>query len=228
MARAKEFAANPNPAMVLIAKVLEAVRGKQKLSDQDRYEKFAPGEHHMVGTLNYDIVFTKGLDSIADRAYGTPIDTILLLAFHYAGALRGHFVRAAMVCKEIRLAELEGAEDEEGNVTPRPYHDVTYTFKNVVPCKGKRKHKIVVETITIPADEIAAEADRLAMKLTGLDEEATQEAQELRELFQEQIKDCQSKLKVPRNYEGPINLEDVRKFQVIPGLPVEGQQEAAA
>ena len=220
MARAKEFDAVPDPAMVLIAKVLDATRNKQKLSDPKRYPgAFPVGEHRLIGTLEYDIAFTKGMDTTADRFYGVPIDTVLLLAFHYCGALREHFARAAAVCIEMRKAELEGPNGEDGE--PRPYQDVTFTFPEVA--KGKKK--IVNKTITIPASEIQKEADRIAGKLTGVDEEETAWEQELRKLYQQQIDICAKSLKVSRKYEGPINLEDV-SLTVHPDMVVV-QAEAA-
>ena len=225
MARAKAFDAVPDPALAIICKVLDASRDKQKLGDAKRY-KFEPGDHHIVGTLDYDIRFTKGIDSETDRFKGTPLDSIFLLMFHMSGAARRYAMTAAMVLRELRLAELEGPDAKEGG-EPRPYRDVVFTFKNVIPRQGRRKARIEEETVTVPAAEVQAWGDLLAEKLVGIDEDAKKEDQELRTLYQEQIADCQSKLKVGVDYSGPINLEDV-SLALHPGMVVEGLQRASA
>jgi hypothetical protein len=76
---------------------------------------------------------------------------------------------------------------------------VQYTFTNDDGSKEK---------VVITAKEIEAEADIIAGKLTGLDEETTKKEQHRRELIQESIADCTAKLKVDRKYEGPVNVED--------------------
>lgn len=203
MPRAKEFNAAENPVFVVLAKVLDATRNKQKLSDRDRYKgdpSLEPGQHRARGKLDFDVTYTVGEDAEAMRSYGTPIDSILLYAFLLSGALREHFIRAAMVLKEIRTAELEG-EDEQH---PRPYQDIDYTFKRIVTQRGKRR---LVETpVHIPADQVAEAADLIAGKLTG------EETDEDRALVLEQVADCLAKLKVKRKYDGPINLEDIEQF----------------
>lgn len=224
MARAKEFEVQFDPAFAIIAKVLEAKRSKRSLGDIKEYPgAFGPGEHRIVGTVDYDIAFTKGIDSNADRFYGVPMDTILLLAMHYCGAMREYMMRAAHVVIELRKAELEGTE-VDGQIVPRPYQEVRYTFPRIV--ENKRGFKIVEEEVVIPAEEVAKEADMIAGKLVGLDEESTAREQKRRALIQDQIALCAAKLKVSRPYEGPINIEDV-KMAVHPGMVVEGQAEAA-
>lgn len=189
--RAKEFDVEPDPAFCILAKVFDATRNKSKLSDRELYTKYlTPGEHHLVGTLNYDVQFSVGEKTQTDRFYGTPIDEILSLAFYYCGALREHFVRAAMIVKELRTAELEGKDGK-----PRPYQDVSFTFKQ----KADNKKGYVVVNRTIPAAVVAAEAKRIADKVFGDDEEEST-------LVQEQVADCCSKLKVKREYDGPINI----------------------
>ena len=198
MARSKQFDVEPDPVLCVLAKVLDATRDKAKLSDRDRYD-FVPGEHRVQGNLDYDISFTVGEDAEAARYYGMPIDTVMLLAFHYAGVLRKHFARATASVKELRMAELECGEDG----TPRPLKDVHYTFLDV---DGDEPQEL---QFTIPAAQVQAEADLIALKLVGKDPLQDKKEQDRRAAFQAQIADCFGKLKVMRKYVGPINLGEV-------------------
>jgi len=189
--RAKAFEIESDPVMCILAKLFDATRGGSKLSDRELYpEDLTPGEHRFVGTLDYDIQVSIGDKTKTARYFGTPIDSILSLAFYYSGALREHFIRAAMIVRELRMAELEGKDGE-----PRPYKDVVFTFQR----KADNKRGYVEVKTTIPAKIIAAEAKRITDKVFGEDDEEST-------LVQQQVADCLGKLKVEREYDGPINI----------------------
>ena len=204
MGKKAEFSVEPSAALCAISKVLGAKRQGETVAEKSR-KLLHPGEYRLQGSLCYDMLVTVGEDAEAARYYGVPIDSILLLAFHFSGALREHYIKAAMVCKEITLAEMES----------RPVQAVTYEFPRVV--EGKRgKCKTEMVEVVISAEEVAEQADIIAGKLVGLDEEETKAEQQKRKLFQEQIAWCGSKLKVMRKYEGPINVEEAT-FNVVEG-----------
>lgn len=188
MARAKEFNIEQDAALCLLAKVLEAKRGGVSLSDRNLYKNdLTPGDHRFTGHIDFDVSFTVGEDATAARYYGTPLDAILSLAFYYSGALREHFIRAAMIVREIRSAELD----------ERPIRGIAFSFKR----KADNKQGYTTVKTTIPASLIMAEAERIANKLYGEDEEEAT-------ITQQQVADCTGKLKVERKYEGPINIVD--------------------
>ena len=188
MGKKNTFTAEPNPVLCALAKVLEAKRDGENLVDKSR-KLMQPGQYRLQGQLIYDMLVNVGEDSNAARFFGVPIDSILLLSLHYCGALRKHFFRAAKVVVELRTAELED----------RKVCDVQYDFTN---------DDGTVESITISAKEIKEQADVIAGKLVGTDEETTKAEQQRRALIQQAIAEASARLKVVRKYQGPVNVEE--------------------
>lgn len=202
MGRKQEAFAKPNLAFLILSKVFGAKRGGVSLDDRMQYAlqgELAPGEHRIAGSLDFDVGFTVGENTQANRPYGVPVDSILLLAFLYAGALRPAFLRAALIVREIRTAELE----------ERPVQAIDFTYDDIVTegagYATAKKH------IHVDAVDVAHEAVRLGLKLNGEWPAFTDDPNEAqyRTLMAEQISNCLASVKVLRPYDGPINLVDV-------------------
>jgi hypothetical protein len=206
MAKAKEpkapkrvpFNAEPNEIYLILAKILEAKRDGKSLADRDQYNPQV-GTHHLEGILQFNVDYTVGEDTTTMRSYGVPMDTVLMLAFLYAGAFRPQLLRAACVVKEIRTAELE----------ERRVRSIRFTYDGGV--------------VRVSAMQVAREATRLGLRLIGVypvfaDDPAECER---RETAAQIMADCLTSIKVSRPYAGPINPEQVT-------LNVLGAMEAAA
>ena len=199
------FDAEPNVAFLVLSKALSAKRQGKTLADRNCYKsELSVGDHHISGTVNFDIDFTVGEDTEAARYYGVPVDSTLLVAFYYSAAVREHFVRAAHVMREIRTAELECEETGK----KRPYNDVAYTFKRVLEDEDGN-FSVNEEKHVVSASEVEKYAALLTQKLVGVNPEETERQQQKRALLQECIADCLGKLKRMRPYDGPVNLGDV-------------------
>lgn len=188
-ARSTEPFAEPHVIFFLLGKLVTAQRQKTTLDDRDRYkDELTPGEHRLRGSVDVDVTFTVGEDSHAMRSYGVPLDSIILLSFLYAGALREHLFRAALIVREIRTAEMEERRVKAVNYR---YTDTDGTTKRV----------------RVSASRVAAEATRLGLKLIGeWPVAANPEQEEAQAALAEQLQTLLASIKVNRPYAGPVNI----------------------
>lgn len=195
--REKGPLAAPHLAYLLLEKVVNATRAKVKLSDRDQYKAQLPvGTHRLQGMLEFDVTYSVGADSTSARSYGVPLDAVILLALLHAGAMREHFIRSALIVREIRTAELED----------RRVRGIRYAYDDVA-----KDGTVTRRIVRVKSTEVAHEAMRLGLKLAG-DwpglEDKPQEAA-YRRAMAEQIASLAAQIKVDRPYDGPINLIDV-------------------
>jgi hypothetical protein len=199
--RGKGPLADPHVLFLVLDKLVNTKRNKVALADRDQYNaELTPGEHRIRGTLDVDVAFTVGENSTAARSYGVPLDSIILLSFLYAGALREHLFRAALVVREIRTAEME----------ERRVKAVNYRYTDT---NGDKR-------IRIPATQVAAEAARLGLKLIGQWPQAANPAQEeAQAALAEQLQTLLASIKVNRPYDGPVNIVDAT---LVPSAVLDG------
>ena len=189
--RSKLPLAEPHILYFVLGKALSTDRQKNSLGDREQYAaELTPGEHRIRGTLDVDVLFNVGENTTAARSYGVPLDSIILLSFLYAGALREYLFRAALVVREIRTAEMEERRVKAVNYR---YTDTDGTEKRV----------------RIKAKDVAAEAVRLGLKLIGQwPQVANPEQEEAQAALAEQLRTLLASIKVMRPYAGPVNIVD--------------------
>lgn len=207
--RGKGPLADPHILFLVLDKAVNTKRNKVALADRDQYEaELTPGEHRIKGSLDVDVTFTVGEASMAARSYGVPLDSIILLSFLYAGALREHLFRAALVVREIRTAEME----------ERRVRAVNYRYTDTDGTK--RVH--------LKATQVAAEAVRLGLKLIGeWPAVANPEQAESQAALAEQLQTLLASIKVNRPYDGPVNIVEA---MLVPSAQLDGMvlaEEAA-
>ena len=75
------------PDLLFLSKALATKKKGKSAINRDQFT-LEPGQHHLRGTVKYDITADVGEDTNADRSFGVPTDDIMDLAAHLCGALR--------------------------------------------------------------------------------------------------------------------------------------------